>query len=324
MTMRVFLTWFIAVGAGVLTLITGVAWLLPLWWVGELLGHTRLHVGMGLVVCAIVLVSMRHWWAIVFLLTGLLNLSLLGPFYTTRNAPDDRVARDLKVLHYNLDMTANDHRVAFNYLRSQQADILLLQEVTPQLARKFANELPDYQVVYARPLPNTHGSALLLPLDTPLTVQAAGEIFLPASSPRPMITATLTFNGQPLSLLSMSAVRPKDDYTHNIQEQEYAAIGAWVAEQRLQTGYPMLVIGDFNNTPWSARFQRLLTTSGLRNSSNGFGYQPTWPAFLPAPLAIPIDHCLVSPNLAIIAYGVGPDLGGDHTALWLQFQLLTT
>jgi endonuclease/exonuclease/phosphatase (EEP) superfamily protein YafD len=197
---------------------------------------------------------------------------------------------------------------------------MLLQELTPALAGRLASELPGYRVVYAIPMENTHGSALLLPAESPIEVLAAWEIHLPESSPRPLIAATLRHDGRALTLLSLHVIRPKDADTAAIQAAEYAATAAWARDQRQQTGLPLLIIGDYNTTPWSARFQRFLAESGLRDSSAGFGYQPTWPAYAPA-IGIPIDHAAVSPEVAVLARAAGPDLGGDHTPLRLTIAL---
>jgi endonuclease/exonuclease/phosphatase (EEP) superfamily protein YafD len=310
-------------GVALLTTTTLVGALAQQWWVGELLSHLRLQYLVGLLICCGWLVGNRSRLVWVALIPIVMNLSLVLPLYGIgASRPAARpTARALQILHYNLDMTAPDHRGVFQYLRAHPTDILLLQELTPELNTQLATELQDYKVVYSHPLPNTHGSALLLPRTTSLQIIAAGDIHLPASSPRPMITATLSLDGHPFTLLSMHVVRPKDAYTESLQIEEYAAIAKWLRDQRRQTGLPIVVIGDFNTTPWSERFRSLVNESGLRDTSTGFGVQPTWPASLPFPLSIPIDHALVSPDIAVLARAPGPDLGGDHTPLTLTIAM---
>ncbi|HPY61771.1 MAG TPA: transporter substrate-binding domain-containing protein, partial [Kiritimatiellia bacterium] len=46
-------------------------------------------------------------------------------------------------------------------------------------------------------------------------------------------------------------------------------------------GTPLVVTGDFNNTPWSEHFQTFLRESGLTDSAQGRGPLPTWPASRP-------------------------------------------
>ena len=81
---------------------------------------------------------------------------------------------------------------------------------------------------------------------------------------------------------------------------------------------PVLVLGDLNASPWSSHFRRFLRDSGLRDSAQGRGVQPTWPAGMPW-LWIPIDHCLHSPQLQVVARHVGPNLGSDHYPVVVDF-----
>ena len=60
----------------------------------------------------------------------------------------------------------------------------------------------------------------------------------------------------------------------------------------------VIIVGDFNTSPWSSGFQRLLSETGWRNAAQGFGYRPTWPSHL-LWLGIRIDHHIVSPGLVV-------------------------
>ena len=45
--------------------------------------------------------------------------------------------------------------------------------------------------------------------------------------------------------------------------------------------HPLILMGDFNTTPWSLAFRRLIRQTGLRNAAAGFGYLATWPVNRP-------------------------------------------
>jgi endonuclease/exonuclease/phosphatase (EEP) superfamily protein YafD len=74
---------------------------------------------------------------------------------------------------------------------------------------------------------------------------------------------------------------------------------------------PVLLLGDLNVTPWNRHFRLLLERTGLRDSSRGRGVQPTWPAGSLL-FAIPLDHGLHSPDIAILQRRIGGDVGSDH------------
>ena len=73
----------------------------------------------------------------------------------------------------------------------------------------------------------------------------------------------------------------------------------------------VIIAGDFNASPYSPVFKKLLTTSGLRDTRTGFGWLPSWPALFPLAF-IPIDHILVSPDIQVQNRATGPYIGSDH------------
>jgi endonuclease/exonuclease/phosphatase (EEP) superfamily protein YafD len=55
----------------------------------------------------------------------------------------------------------------------------------------------------------------------------------------------------------------------------------------------------------------------LRDTRAGFGIQASWPTQIP-PLGIPLDHCLVSPELVVLDRRLGPAVGSDHRPVILE------
>ena len=91
------------------------------------------------------------------------------------------------------------------------------------------------------------------------------------------------------------------------------------------SNWPVLVLGDLNETPFGAGWRELLKTSGL--SPIGPLSTPTWPSQLkgiPVPqwLGIRIDHMLVGPEWETGPLEVGPKVTSDHrpirATVWLQ------
>ena len=84
---------------------------------------------------------------------------------------------------------------------------------------------------------------------------------------------------------------------------------------------PTLLCADLNSTPWSPYFTDLLSGTGLLNGRQGFGVLATWNALWPRMAAIPIDHCLVSPNVAVRGLRYGPRVGSDHLPLIMDVAI---
>jgi len=302
-----------------ITAATLVGTLAQQWWIGELLSHPRPQYAFILLCCLPLLVARFHQLGWLVLIPLLLNLTTFSPLYFGKPLPLSTPS--FTALHYNLDATLPDHTVAFTYLRKHPVDILLLQELTPELERRITTALPQYKIVYSHPMKNTHGSAFLLAADSDIRVISAKVVNLPHYSPRPMIEALLDIDGQEVALLSLHVTRSRNAGTSAFQQTELAAVAEWSRAQQTYSGRNVLIIGDFNTTPWSARFQQLKNEGLLLSSESGYGVQSTWPASLPSVLGIPIDLCLYSQGITIVDRYIGSFLGGDHRPLFIQFQL---
>jgi endonuclease/exonuclease/phosphatase (EEP) superfamily protein YafD len=83
---------------------------------------------------------------------------------------------------------------------------------------------------------------------------------------------------------------------------------------------PVVLAGDLNSTGWSPRFTDLLADARLRDSRQGFGVQASWPTQFML-LGIPIDHCLVSPEIQVLDRRVGGPVGSDHLPIVIDVRL---
>ena len=81
---------------------------------------------------------------------------------------------------------------------------------------------------------------------------------------------------------------------------------------------PVVVIGDFNMTPFSTRYGNLLRKSNLRRATGGLN--ATWPGLL-APLGLSLDHVLVGEGVSHASMRTGPRLGSDHLPIVGTFDL---
>lgn len=83
---------------------------------------------------------------------------------------------------------------------------------------------------------------------------------------------------------------------------------------------PVVLLGDFNASPWSYPLQQLVKTTGLRFANLGLGVRPTW-FYQSVLLSAPIDHILVSPEWRVNAYEVGREVGSDHLPVMAELIL---
>jgi endonuclease/exonuclease/phosphatase (EEP) superfamily protein YafD len=133
----------------------------------------------------------------------------------------------------------------------------------------------------------------------------------------PAIQATLTIGGRSLRLFGVHASWPVVPRSGARRNQQLMLLARHA--QRVTT-MPLLVVGDLNVSPFSPWFARLLADGGLRSATEGFGWQPTWPVFLP-PAGIQIDHALVNAAVTVRAFRRGPFIGSDHWPIVVDLVL---
>jgi endonuclease/exonuclease/phosphatase (EEP) superfamily protein YafD len=99
---------------------------------------------------------------------------------------------------------------------------------------------------------------------------------------------------------------------------------AVTARRSLEAGDHVLLLGDFNATPYATAFRRTLAASGLADSADTPAerpafVRPTWFSSWPG-IGLPIDHALVGPGIRIVERRLGPDIGSDHRPLVLLLR----
>jgi len=91
--------------------------------------------------------------------------------------------------------------------------------------------------------------------------------------------------------------------------------------ESVDTQSPRLITGDFNLTPWSPWFDKICQTSQTSDAATGFGVATTWQVFPTLIGGLKIDHTLVSDDIGVVDFRVGPDIGSDHRPTIIKFQI---
>jgi len=123
----------------------------------------------------------------------------------------------------------------------------------------------------------------------------------------PAIQATLEVQGREIRVFAVHTTWPMAPASARRRNQQLELL----AERARAVTLPLVVMGDMNITPFSPHFQQLLADSGLHSAAEGFGWQTSWPSFLPA-AGIQIDHALVNSRVAVEHFTRGTPTGSDH------------
>lgn len=122
----------------------------------------------------------------------------------------------------------------------------------------------------------------------------------------------LTIAAEPtvIDLVAFGTDAPTTPSRANARDRTLNAAARWSVDHPDRR----VVMGDFNATPWSPSFHRLVRDGDLFDSLSGYGLQVSWPESNPL-LRIPIDHLLLGPALAAVERGTGPSFGSQHRSL---------
>lgn len=280
-------------------------------WLLELFSHFPVQYFWLLTAAALIAVLRRKpREALLFAGFAAVNAALVLPAYWgPSRVPGDRPR--LRAVTFNVFGYHQHHSRILEFLRETEADLIVLLEVTPDWEKSLMTLRDAYPHQQIEALWDPFGVAVLSrrPLQN-VQVHHLGGV------QRPSVRAQLEFKGVPLTVIATHPYPPRKARLARLRQAHLNDLSRLV---RKQSG-AVLVLGDLNCTPWSPLFRDLLRKAGLRDSRRGFGVQATWPTWLP-PMQIPIDHCLVSSEIAVDGRRVGPDLGSDHLPVVVDLSL---
>ncbi|MEN0060591.1 MAG: endonuclease/exonuclease/phosphatase family protein [Myxococcota bacterium] len=194
----------------------------------------------------------------------------------------------VRILMANVWARNHDPTPFLSLVRRQDPDVVAVLELTSgwRSALGSLRERYPYHLEVPRSDPFGMGLYSRLPLiglrNDPLS-----------TADLPSLVGTLPHGGvirvvHPMPPLSLRMARDRD--AHLVA----------VAQRLEQPG--AIVVGDLNCTPWSNHFP---------SPQQGWP-EGTWPAGLPAPFRLPLDHALTGPGLVVVERQTLPSIGSDH------------
>ena len=280
-------------------------------WLADLVANLRPHLLIVAGTFAALLVASRHGcWILPLAATAAVHGAVLlwpmaGPNPTV-------VGPTLRLMTFNLLHENTAYARTLAYIRDQQPDILVLEEAS----RAWKTQLSwlgdrlrfttirshgggDTVVISRFPI---RSIAVERPtgLERPPDGLSALRVELLVDGERVLLWAV-----HPPSSMGAALWRMRNDYH------------GWVADRiRAEDPLlPVLVAGDFNQTPWTPWHEEFLRRSGLIDAAGTRWSSPTWHPFGPLAgrfLGIPIDQDPCTARNRRDELRVGPELGSDH------------
>ena len=220
----------------------------------------------------------------------------------------------VRVLTANLSFDNPTPDLLARELLEHDADVLVLQEVTPQwvevLERTGVLERYSHGVVVPRE--DAGGQAIYSRLR--LEEERATDVGV-----WPQLQATIVMGGRRVTLVDVHPVQPLTGYRHyraQVPELHRMLTSAAVAG-------PVIAAGDFNATVHN-RFVADLLDASFRcaHVARGRGWATTWPNGEKLVPPIALDHVLVSSDIAVLDVREGDGAGSDHRPVIADLALL--
>lgn len=286
----------------------------------ELLTHFRLqYLVLFLVSSLFFIIFFNKKWLLLSLFGLLLNaipvLSIYLPSETTATGKNNQVS----LLLTNVLTSNQSYGSLLKEIERKQADIIVVLE----LGYQWANELRtiDKKYLYQELIPRTDNFGIGLYSKYPLENIRVMDF---STNDIPSITASILFDGNHLNIIATHPIPPMDESLAEQQKLHLENLASFTQSKKDKTisinTTLLLVAGDLNSTPWSPRYKKFMSSTGLINTRQGKGIYPSWSAggIVGDLLQIPLDHVLVTNNIHTQKFEKLDSINSDHFPIYVE------
>ena len=279
-------------------------------WLLELCSHFLVQYAIALAIAAVYFLLRRRWrWLAIAILVIAFSAWRLLPYTPAAAAAATATAGDhhLRIMTINVHASSERYDLVRSEIERLDPDVVFLPENTDRWAAGLAPLRARYPYVVDGQSSSVFSLFLFsrVPLSDPAIVNLPEPDGFPA-----IVTRVCPAGAEPTCLLVVG-VHPPPPISERIAAKRYAALQALPSLIAGRGADRIVLLGDFNCTPWSPLFRDLLAATGLRDSARGFDLLPTW-ASRWLPFGLKIDHILVSKTIGVADHQVGDDVGSDH------------
>jgi endonuclease/exonuclease/phosphatase (EEP) superfamily protein YafD len=281
-------------------------------WGFDLASHFRVQYVLADAALLALFAWRREWlWSAALAACAIYSTSWALPYWPSaaanRSIPAGGVP--IEIMAANVLYARSPGPRLFEIVRDEAPEVLVLIEYTPEWAAVAGALRATYPHRVEVPAEGAVGIALFsrLPFESTQTVML---------ETMPAIEAVVRTPSGPLTVLGVHLFSPKSPGDAAARDRQLALMAERVAERRA----PVVIIGDLNITPYSPIYREFLERTGFTDTRRSRTLSPSWPAFLPL-LGIPIDHCIVSPDVGVVAHHGLARFGSDHYPILAELLL---
>jgi endonuclease/exonuclease/phosphatase family metal-dependent hydrolase len=242
----------------------------------------------------------------------------------------------IKVMTFNLHGEAQILEPILDILRTSDADIISVQELSIGAADCFKSSLIDiypHQALHTAKQPN-RGQGILSRYPIPTQHYWRNPHIAPHSIGH--LRVEIDFSGTPITLYNTHPPHPglaDDGFNMGPRGQEIDI----VLEQAAKDSSPVLIMGDFNMTDQNEDYQRITARFGdsFREVGSGMGFTfpdlstfQSLPDYWPLPIRLfpflRLDYVFHDAGFRPLRAYVWSSAGGsDHRPVWVELALIT-
>ena len=217
----------------------------------------------------------------------------------------------LRVMAVKVNIGNRQYDAVIHDIERENPDLLLIMEVNRSWMRHLAKIERAYP--YKIAAPRQHAFGMVLYSKTPFVGQRIEEW---GAYRLPYIVATTRDNdGNLLRILGVHTVPPVGETAAFSNHRQSRHIFDSMSDRE----GPIIMLGDWNDTPWSYSYRTLLSGSNFKNAAQGRLPAPTWrTGFLGG---IMIDHIFVK-KMRVGGWHTGQKIASDHRAVIADLQVI--
>ncbi len=305
---------------GLFVCVTFLSFLGAYWWFAEILSSFRVQFAIGGGALLLILTVQRCRPSLVggVLLALSANIFPLTAYWAPGSAyASQHQGGQFRLMALNLHHAHADLDALEKVVEDEAPSFLVLTEFT--FREREVLERMGSHFKYVRMTPDVGSFGIMLFSQKPIR---SIEISTVKNTKSPVLTALIcpdeSSDETCFRIISLHAPRP-GPWGQSDKRDAVLKLTSFKAAE--QNNGAVLVVGDFNLTPWSPVFSEILETGKLSDSAYSSGLVPTWLSRIPA-FGLSIDHILYGNAFTVSAYRVGPDVGSDHYPLIADLNLV--
>ena len=295
-------------------------WALPLWVIAGvlLLVGRQVWTSVAVFVVAGCAIALSVYW---LLPPGSAKAARTGHTAASSGVP-------VRLMTLNADLGQADAARTLALVKQHQVDILVVEELTPELLQRLRTAGIDRLLPYSSLHPEAKAAGTGIWSHFGMT---PGGTLPSAGYEMPEVNLVLPTGGNASGvggrrLLRVTGVHAMSPIRYQIPlwRQDLSTIAETGASQD-KVGWPSIYAGDFNASRDHAEFRAILNT-GLVDAADAGSGVPwttfTWPANRPGPAFTRIDHVLVTPSTIAVGKVSVVSVGGtDHHGVIAELRV---